>query len=506
MKTTLREDVRQELGIGAHRKLTDQQQYCLSAYLRWCNANSQPALPDPNGPADAPTPSTVLLRYLHSNATARNWSHATCSAAALLVAQHLMTNGYEDPRDTRVKAWLKARLRETGKRVTQPTDTLTSDEVKVAATKAASAASDSKHLVRRRALVALADALEEAGLLTANPMVGGSESQALHALKSTAFIVQASQIRVRVGGQTAVITKKRTPIHYEAVATALELDKGNIYPFLPGIVDLHSREAGMIREADRLRLRHALHRTARHLPTSKDGHTVLTAAAKDWWDESTGEQRLRLLVRLDGRLAARVQELAYFLTGIVNLHRHAELSRLTIGHLTARPGGYDYTLHEHKGSELAVKRWGTLGKPVHGALDHAAANPSACPATCPACAMDSHLALRREDGATDTDPLFVSLVGTAKGQVLHSASGASILKRYAERAGALAHEDGSSRRIGSRTMRATGTTILREAGASYLELMEAGGWSSPLYASLYVRRNDAWVNSLVLPLDSTPGE
>jgi hypothetical protein len=64
-------------------------------------------------------------------------------------------------------------------------------------------------------------------------------------------------------------------------------------------------------------------------------------------------------------------------------------------------------------------------------------------------------------------------------------------------------EDGSPRRIGSRSARVTGATELRKAGASYAEIQAAGGWKDATTAALYVRRHDAFTEArLVLPLDA----
>ena len=492
-----REDAHQDLGIGPHREASTQNQYIVGAYTRWCDANSQPALP--SDAPDAPTPSQVLLRYLHCNSQERGWAHGTCSHVSLVVAQYVMKHGHDDPRDVRVRAWLKARLRETGKRAQRPVDALTLDEVKTAA--ATPTKRSSAHLSRRRALIALADLLEEAELLHANPMVAGRDVITMRHLQADAFDVGEERIRVTIKNDVLTILRERTPVHFEAVRTALNEADGRTYPLLPDDSDdVHRRTDD--RTADRSLMHQALRRLEPTLETVAGGVQVSTPAAAAWWAASTRAQRLRLMARLDGSLNERVQDLAYFLTGVVNMHRHAELARLTLGHMVPRAGGYDYTLEQHKGGEHA-QRWGSKVKPIHGALDHAADDPQNCPVTCPACAMDNHLALRREDGGQDADPLFISYVGTAKGQVLHTAAGRSILRRYAELIGATTNEDGSARRISSRSMRVTAATLLRDAGASYLELMEAGSWSSPLYAALYVRRNDAWSGTLVLPMNPT---
>lgn len=465
----------------------------LRGYLDWCKANDLPDQPLPG--STEPSAETVLLRYLHSTMLDRDWAHGTCTQAAQAVAQHLVAHGHPDPRGTRTRGWMKARLRQTGTRRTRPVDAVSVSEVQSAAGKLVTEP-DLVHLSRRRAVLALADALEQAGVLRANPLGGSPELRQLMALPASAFTVTATRIRVAVGDAAAVIVASDSPVHYELVAAGLADAADRPFPLYPaGVTGPDHTTANQARSDDSSRMRQALAHLVRDLPCSVPRRRrVSAAAARTWWTAASPAARLRLMARLDGHLPRRTQDLALVLTGIVGLHRHSDMRRLRLGDMEARcdGSGYDYVLGEHKGALLS-RAQGSAGEPLFGALDHASADRDSCGPVCPACAMDRHLLLRREDGAGDDDALFTGVGTTAASvRVMRAVADAAVLA------------DGSPRRIGARTMRVTGATWLREAGASYIELQDAGGWSSPALAELYVRRYDPWSVTLVLGLDEDP--
>jgi hypothetical protein len=218
-----------------------------------------------------------------------------------------------------------------------------------------------------------------------------------------------------------------------------------------------------------------------------------------------------VVVMMDSGLPARTQDAAYLLTGLTSLFRNAELVRLNVGHVVRRADGtgFDYTLAEHK-SAMHAARHGSVARPLQGALEHGAGPDGACPPICVACAMDRHLRVRSWFGAGPNDPLFVNYISQGNEPLQRLVStqlGSRVVKQAA---GTAELKDGSTRRLGTRSLRVSGATWLHEAGMSYEELQEVGTWSSVLYARLYVRRYDPWASvDLVLGLSgsgpTTPG-
>ena len=457
----------------------------ISLFLAWCDVNGIDLGPHEGASEGTPTAEEVLLVYLQSMHAARDWSHGHLVGIAGSVARYMVGLGRSDPRGVLFKGWMKAHMREVGARRLPAVDAVLPAEVRAATIRDLSLG---ERATRRLAVLALADALEDAGIIV-NPCSGPGIRE-LSRLGSDDFIVTETQIRVRIREATAVIGRKRIPAHYDAIAAAVALLGDG------PLIDDARGTLGFLRSA-----------ISRVFPgASVNGRRrrgARTAIAK-WWPSASSEQRLRLIARLDGHLPFRIQDATMRLLAVSGLHRSAELARLTLGDMRLRADGtgYDYTLVEHKGTEVA-RAHGGRADPLFGVADHhldSTEGSSRCSPVCPACLLALHLELRRESGATDSDPLFVSLNGTAVGQVLTAHAVGRMMRGTVED---LAGEDGSRRRIGSRSARVTGATELRKAGASYAEIQAAGGWKDPTTAALYVRRHDAFNEAgLVLPLDA----
>jgi len=456
----------------------------ISTFLAWCETNGIDPGPPKGHSEGAPTAEEVLLVYLHAMHAARDWSHGQVLGVSGSVARYMIGLGHLDPRGVLFKGWMKAHLREVGARRLPPVGAVLPAEVRAATIRDTAIGGKA---VRRRAVLALADALVDAGIVV-NPCSGPGMRE-LGRLRSGAFTLTETQIRVRVGDAVAVIGRGRLPAHYAAVAAGVALLGDG-----PLIVDPN----GAI-----FLLRDAVARVFPGVPVNGSGRVRAGTALAEWWTAASREERMHLMARIDGHLPFRIQDATMRLLSISGLHRAAELARLTIGHMRLRAdgSGYDYILVEHKGTEVARARGGR-GEPLVCAADHHAdpTDGSGCSIVCPACMLALHLELRLESGATERDPLFASLNGTAVGQVLTSNSVGRMMRGTGEGPD---REDGSPRRIGSRSARVTGATELRKAGASYAAIQAAGGWKDATTAALYVRRHDAFTEArLVLPLDA----
>jgi hypothetical protein len=502
-----REVIRDEIAVSPERA---QDSFHRKNYQAWCAANQMPEFP---ADAGAVTGELVLLRFLHSTAMARGWGHGTCSNAALVVAQHLMRNRLSDPRGPQVKAWLKARLRETGKRTTRPVDALALSEVRAAVTRLEDleGRDADAELLHQRAFLALADLLDEGGPFRLNPLVGADPERCnrpnpalkiLAGLTSEDFTVHADELRVRIAGTTQVVLRARTPEHYAMLATAAL--HGGPHPLCPKVSEDDDGALRIYWERLRRRATVAAYVVAGNQTRHSDRRQSWAAR---WWVNADREHRVRLMALMDIGLPARAQDAAYLLTGLTCLFRDAELVRLNIGDVARRPdgSGFDYALAEHK-SAMHAARHGAPAQPLEGALEHEA-GADGCLPVCAACAMDRHLQMRAWRGATPKDPLFVAYNSRGDGDLRRLASrqyGTRVVKQAASSGTQL--EDGSDRRLGTRSLRVSGATWLHQAGVSYQELQEVGTWSSVLYARLYVRRYDPWASGdLVLGLSEEGG-
>jgi len=497
-----REAVREEV---AARPELDQDKHHRETYQAWCSANQMPELPTGAGGV---TGELVLLRYLHSTAMARDWAHATCSNAARVVARHHMRHGLGDPRGPQAQAWLKARLRQTGKRTTRPIDALSASEVRssmASLDEQPQAAQDVDDLLSQRALLALADLLDDDGPLKLNPLTSADPERpnrpnptlaTLMALRCEDFSVRPHELRVHVAGEVLVVLKARTPEHFEMLAAAVRA--GRPHP-------LHPAASPTDHDAIRRYLRRARRKATTAAYTvdgnRAHGHDRRQTWAAQWWTNADRDHRLRLMALMDPGLRARTQDAAYLLMGLVGLLRNAELVRFDIRDMVPRPDatGFDYSLAKHK-SAMHAARHGSIARPLQGSLEHET-DAGHCPPVCAACAMDRHLRVRAWHGAQPGDPLFVAY-NSPRSESLQRLASTAYGSRVVKQAASSTLQDGSDRRLGTRTMRVSGATWLHQAGTSYQELQEIGTWSSVLYARLYVRRYDPWASSdLVLGLE-----
>ncbi len=482
------------------------------AYQTWCAVNGMPEFP---AGAGGLTGELVLLRFLHSTAMARNWQHATCYNAAHVVAKHLMRNGFRDPRGPKVRSWLQARLRETGKRTTRPVDALTPSEVRshLAAPSTEEQQGDdcAAEFLHQRAFLALTDLLDEHGHLRINPLSTADPKRpnrpnpalrTLAALTREDFVVRSHEVRVSAAGETVIVAKNRTPEHYAMLAAAVL--HGGPHPLAPTAAMHDARAFDLFLRRLRRRATTVVYAVARNRTRPPDRREGWAA---QWWTDADRKHRVRVMVMMDSGLPSRTQDAAYLLTGLTSLFRNAELVRLNVGHVVRRADGtgFDYTLAEHK-SAMHAARHGSVARPLKGALEHGVGPDSGCPPICVACAMDRHLRLRSWYGAGPNDPLFVNYTSQGNEPLQRLVSTQLGSRVVNQAAGTAELDDGSERRLGTRSLRVSGATWLHEDGMSYEELQEVGTWSSVLYARLYVRRYDPWASAdLVLGLSGSSG-
>lgn len=426
----------------------------VAAFERWCAANDE-----------KPWPLTEdrLLVYLHAHYP--NWSTKTARQTVSQLVEHGKTLGHPDPRTETVPAYLSALARDLGEHKAARTQALPAEAltaVSGAAQGQAAGAPAAEQLARRRALLVVCEALG------VNPLTR-RDVAAARALTRDQFTVIGQDVRARGTDWSLLVDRDRTPERYELLTTVLEGADPAATP-LAGGRDI---------DADVDRVRDAV---GRELLSAGQG-TVTRAAAAAAWDAATNEERLKVIVGLDGRYRQRIQDAAYLLHGVATGHRHAELARLTLGHLRPTGTGWTYTLAEHKSAIKAASRGGKA-TPIVAGIDHLDEHRDRCPAWCPACALDRHVNQRLLDGATSTDRLYVSGTGKPLGRHV----GAAIVAR------ATGVENASTR-----SMRVTAATLAREAGMSYEEIRtQVTHHESVTTTQLYVRRADPFTADVTL--------
>lgn len=464
-----REQAGQELTNAAHSSRKSRRDH-IQQYQQWCAHNNITELPTDT---DNPHGDRILRVYLHTMHLTRNWSHNTVKEAASAVAHHYTQHGRTDPRGPLTTAWRKAHARNNPPNPENKADTLTLTEVKRAATTWLTPTPDETALY---ALIAVAHCSSDTSY-PLNPFTR-KEHQQLRNIHANNITVTPSHATVTVADSTILIDAERNPKQYAAVRAAAQS------------TDQHPLAAtSHIYNATR-----RLHRALR--ATRPD----LELPPEQWWETADAESRSKLARNTSHSRVRKIQDSALLLTAVLNLLRAAEISRLTIGHMRPRPdgSGYDFTLTQHKGTELA-EHHGRRAPAKHGSVDHQRPDAHACETPCPACTLQQHITLRRDTGATDTDPLFVSYNATTLGQVIGVGGVRAVMRRAAHTPEG---PDGQKRNITARSARVTGATELRNSGATYSELQEAGAWQSARTAQLYVRSPKAPDASLTHSLES----
>ena len=479
-KQQVRDAVARDLHAGAPDSRSRRREQVLSTWRTWCSANHQPELPTHDAEQQ-------LLRFLHSNYLTRAWSWRSTAAAATLVAQFLESNGLPDPRTTRTHDYLHALQRKHGTRSTPPVDALNVEEIRAAVQQLTCHRAPGSETKRRQAILATADILEKAGLVSISPMTEGG-CALLQSLHVSAFDIREDHIRITYDDKTALVRRESHPLHYEVISAAVAGGARQPLAKANGLVNV-----------DMQHLRQSVGRTFLELRT-RSGNRVPVDTAKRVWGEASVELRETLISNVDAWWVERVRNLAYFLVGLNGLHRHSELARLTVAHVQPIDTGFTYTLSDHKSANQAKAR-GAEGRPLIVTVEHLAAD-DACPATCPACALRALMHLHGRLQTPQQYPLFGSTRFPGYPASLPACT--VLLKTVVNQALSGREQGGAGvKRIGTRTLRTTGATLLRQAGASYAEIQQAGSWANIDMAAMYVRRNDAWSNhDLVLTVDS----
>lgn len=467
-----------------HRPLTANDKNMLSLYERWCEANDQPLLAPEKPTATDPSAEQMALRFLHVHRD--RWTVQTGEEYLRMMRQFYARNGRPEPRGPRLDAYRKARRREQGgDRGQRPTDALTKAQVNAAAEPDNQQMRESAQVRRLRAVVAVAV------VLNIDPTTSTRTQPSVQRLTRDGFRIRDHDIVITYAGERHLLDQETRPDFYRALSDALE-DAGDAELPLWDNETTHKRpqvaDTELLQAAGRRAFPTSLH------PRNRAGWTALFAEFSSdedwrWW-----------MLNLDGELERRRRDLAYLLGGVATGHRHAELERLTIGHIKVLNGGAGYSHelgpHEHKGGILSARQGGNP-KPIKRHLLHLSDDPAApCPAICAACALRDYLEVRERAGATETSPLFVSskrrdlpLSRQAAGQRL-----VKLLDDISEMA-----PPSEGQKVGTRSMRVTAATRARSDGQSLQEIAAHYTDHQNLrHLERYIRRVDPFSDNLEL--------
>lgn len=398
---------------------------------------------------------------------------------ALGVAQSYMRSAHPDPRGLRVEAWLLARKREQAGRpaVTRP-DALAGNQI-VATAEASSEPVLDPHIARLRGVVAVADALG------VDPT---SYHVALQRLPRSAFLIRDQDIVITdTHGERHVLDQGLRPEMFTALTFALH-NSDTEMPLLDA-----TQPADQFKKRDTEWLRRAWDLAApRGLPR-------VAASAARWrtaFEASTPEDRVWWLKCVDRDFEERVQNVAYLLVGVQTAFRHASMKRLVLGQMQATSSGFIVEVDpaQHKGGRQSSAQGGrprTLIKRI----DHLAPGPQQCPVFCPACALSSHLGVRRRRGGSDNGPVWCNRFGAQ----MDLAGANRRLKTVLTPLDAGGHD--RTQTIGTRSLRVSAATLARQSGMPLMEIAEDVTNHVKLATlGLYLRQVDPFSVELTLPM------
>ena len=450
-----REALREDLVASANPVNADY----WATYERWCAANGQPPIPthDP----DAPSAERVLLRFLHANVEARGWAHGYAKAIAGTVARVHQVEGHDDPRSALVRRYLKS-LRRVGAQPQRPVDGFTAEQLLHISDPAVLRAQNPPS----PSAIALGGLLAVAQTVTCDPT-----DRRLEGLTRSAFKVRSNDVVIAFEGSRHVLSRTQHPDFHAALIAALATEGSADEPFTA------TSGAAALRQ-------HLKWAWRRAYPGSAPGVGRLPTlrSVRDWWEQgSVNDRQWFLLNTVEPHLARNTQDLAILFVGVVTGHRHAELSRLTIGHVEATDTGYCWALapSQHKGG-LLTSQSGGVGETLIRTVDHL----DGCPTFCPACILGAHLHVRRRLGALAHDALFggadpLGVTGTS----------AAVRRMWSLVSAEMPGNESEVLRISSRSLRVTAATLAREQGMSIPDISSSiTGHKQFSTTTRYIRR------------------
>ncbi|MBY9074224.1 hypothetical protein K1X13_05245 [Nocardioides sp. WL0053] len=444
-------------------------------YEVWCAANDQTVFPD------AAIAEQQLLRFLHSNRLEHGWSWGTCNNYALGIAQSYERDGRPDPRGSRMKAWLLAvKRQQAGGPATPRTDALGGTQI-LSAVATRSSGLEGHRVARLRGVISVAEALG------VDPTAYGT---ALQRLPRSAFSVREEDIVVTdATGRKHLLDRTAQPEFFAALTAALD-HAGDVD--LP-LFDASDASDRPLTVRDTRSLRAAWDRAT---PRGSARVQVRVASWREAFPASAPTDRVWWLRCVDEEYERRVQDVAYLLVGIQTALRHQTMKQMSLGHIATTTTGYVHEIapKEHKGGLQSVAQGGRRRR-LTKFVDHLERSPLTCPAHCPACALGTHLALRRQRGATDTDPVWV----TQHGRPLALGPANRRLQQLIDAPTDLC--DGWTQNIGTRSLRVTAATLARQMGMTPTQIAETvTDHANVATAELYIRRVDPFSFQLALPL------
>lgn len=315
---------------------------------------------------------------------------------------------------------------------------------------------------------------------------------------ASAFVEQDGRIIFSYMRDRFLISRDREPEHFHAVRTALA--RATVLPGdQPPLIRLWPRLPGSSGGAHKSAVVNAwVQATAprggqdqRRLNIANNRH-----ACQDWWDKADHADRA-WLVRVcgDRGLIRRCSDLAYFYTGITTALRHATLCRLDLDEVEIRPEGLVLNVPptKHKSGNADLGQ-GLQGEWLRKAVAHQRTSHGICLPHCPACALLTHLEIRRRQGAKGKDRVFPPLHADAT--LFSRRAGTASLRRV----WAMAEEFlGNPERevevlIGTRSLRVTAATLARLAKLPLATIQRLLDHRDPGITELYVRIHDAYAD------------
>ena len=412
---------------------------------------------DAVGVSAHPITAARLLDYCYAHSGIDAWSYSYTKRQINALVWFARTHEGHDPFTPVVRRFLQSVKRQQGKLRAPRVDALSPKDLTSLVT--AMRSQRGRHvgpIAAARATVALA-------VLTERPLwrtsVGGPQSVIAMLARRDIELLESGDLRVRFPDQTLLIDGMRNPELVSQVRAWVEGGPDRLW----------------WETSNKLNHKYLV----RRLTTALRAAGVL-GDPRDWrtWAALPAEQLQWMLLAMDSGAADGIRNVALLLTGVTLARRHQDLRESNLEHVQATREGYRTLQPRSKTDRQGRGVWKIIGHVRAGTIGQPR---TPCDVLCAACALSQYLALERFARSRTTGPLAATRYG---GEVrMMTSAGMNAMLRVAAQAAGL----DQSLVLSSRTMRVTGITLAKDAGATWEEVRALSDHASNSESLRYVR-------------------
>jgi len=418
-------------------------------YAEWCAQHGLTAYPATD---------RMIVRWIHSHYPAWSWGHAKSCVHAIKEANRKQR--HPAPSGDLIPRYLQSLRRDLGTRKAPRTPAMTAEDIATMTQILQQAPAPlTDHQWRIRGAVALA-------WITGIPLVGQSKSEkdAVSRLPREAFVRDPDNghvVAVRLSTRTITIDPERAGGLSDVLTQALDSIPEGAPPFAI----------------------YNLRRKAQDLLTNHSGEQN-----PDWRNWSA--TRLTYVISAShSDLSDRYRNTAAFLTGVALARRFQDLREMRIEDFRLTPDGVTVL---QPFAKTDPQGQGARKHIPHARSDRDCEPETPCAPLCPVAAITAYLTHLRIARHITTGP-FVGALRNGQIRPMTRKGWNHVLKGAWEKAGLPA-----DRRPSSRSMRVSGVTLAKQAGASLEDIQRLTDHTDPRSVLIYVRGYDAQGLHIVL--------